>query len=62
MARFSPAEARQFAEALIWKADEAEDSQSGFLFPDTQYTLGIGTMTEEGNISFVETSFTTAVK
>jgi hypothetical protein len=34
----------------------------GFLLPDTQYTLGIGTVTEEGNTSFVETWFTTAGK
>lgn len=34
----------------------------GFLLPDTQYTLGIGTVTEEGNVSFVETWFTTAGK
>jgi hypothetical protein len=32
----------------------------GFLAPDTEYDLGIGTMTKEGNISFVETSFTTS--
>jgi hypothetical protein len=32
----------------------------GFLAPGTEYDLGIATMTKEGNISFVETSFTTA--
>jgi len=32
----------------------------GFLLPGVEYQLGIGTVTEEGNISFVETSFTTA--
>ena len=33
---------------------------NGFLLPDTEYKLGIGTVTEEGNLSFVETEFTTA--
>jgi hypothetical protein len=32
----------------------------GFLLPATKYTLGIGTVTDEGNISFTETTFTTA--
>jgi hypothetical protein len=32
----------------------------GFLLPGTDYQLGIGTVTEEGNISFVETRFRTA--
>jgi hypothetical protein len=31
----------------------------GFLLPGKEYQLGIGTVAEEGNISFVETSFTT---
>lgn len=31
----------------------------GFLLPDTEYKLAIGTVTEEGNTSFVETTFTT---
>jgi hypothetical protein len=34
----------------------------GFLAPGTQYEISIGTMSHEGNISFVETSFTTAGK
>jgi hypothetical protein len=34
----------------------------GFLLPGTEYQLGIGTVTDEGNISFVETTFTTAGK
>ena len=34
----------------------------GFLLPDTEYDLSIGTVAHEGNISFVETSFTTAGK
>ncbi len=34
----------------------------GFLVPETQYKLAIGTVTEEGNTSFVETTFTTAGK
>ena len=34
----------------------------GFLLPGTEYQLGIGTVTNEGNISFVETTFTTASK
>ena len=32
----------------------------GFLLPGTEYRLGIGTVTDQGNISFVETKFTTA--
>jgi hypothetical protein len=32
----------------------------GFLLPGKEYTLGIGTVSEDGNISFVETAFTTA--
>jgi hypothetical protein len=32
----------------------------GFLLPGTDYQLGIGTVTGEGNISFVETRFRTA--
>ena len=32
----------------------------GFLAPGTEYTLEIGTVTAEGNISLVETTFTTA--
>ena len=32
----------------------------GFLLPDLEYNLSIGTMTEEGNLSFVETAFKTA--
>lgn len=32
---------------------------NGFLMPGTEYQLGIGTVTGEGNVSFVETSFTT---
>jgi hypothetical protein len=32
----------------------------GFLLPGTEYQLGIGTVTDDGNTSFVETSFTTA--
>ncbi len=33
---------------------------SGFLAPGTEYQLTIGTVAGEGNISFVETTFTTA--
>jgi hypothetical protein len=32
----------------------------GFLLPGSKYELGIGTVTDEGNISFIETTFTTA--
>lgn len=35
---------------------------NGFLSPGMEYNLGIGTISDEGNISFVETSFTTAEK
>lgn len=34
----------------------------GFLLPGKEYQLGIGTVSEDGNISFVETSFTTATE
>ena len=34
----------------------------GFLLPGTEYQLGIGTVTNEGNTSVVETTFTTAGK
>jgi hypothetical protein len=34
----------------------------GFLAPGTEYMLGIGTVTNEGNVSYVETSFTTTVE
>jgi hypothetical protein len=32
----------------------------GFLRPATEYTIGLGTENKEGNISFIEMSFTTA--
>jgi hypothetical protein len=35
---------------------------NGFLVPGRAYQLGIGTVTKQGNISFVETTFTTAGK
>ncbi len=35
---------------------------AGFLANGTEYQLGIGTVTGEGNVSFVETTFTTAEK
>jgi len=35
---------------------------NGLLVPGTKYQLGIGVVSEAGNISFVETSFTTAGK
>ena len=35
---------------------------NGFLRPRTAYQLGIGTVTEEGNVSFVEATFITADK
>jgi hypothetical protein len=38
------------------------DVPNGFLLPGTEYQLGIGTVSDEGNISFVETTFTTAGK
>jgi hypothetical protein len=38
------------------------DVPLGFLKPATEYTLGIGTVSSDGNTSFVETSFTTAAK
>lgn len=40
-------------------ATAAFDVPDGFLQPDTEYMLGIGTVSREGNISYVETSFTT---
>ncbi len=38
------------------------DVPEGFLLPGTEYQLGIGTVTEEGNTSFIETTFMTAGK
>ena len=38
------------------------DVPNGFLLPGTEYMLGIGTVTEEGNVSFVETMFVTTKK
>ena len=35
---------------------------SGFLVPGKEYTLAIGALSKGGNISFVETAFTTATK
>lgn len=35
---------------------------NGFLFPGTEYQLGIGAVSDKGNISFVETTFTTVGK
>lgn len=35
---------------------------NGFLFPATKYELGIGAVSDKGNISFVETTFTTSGK
>jgi hypothetical protein len=35
---------------------------NGFLQPGTEYTLAIGTVSKEGNKSFTEITFTTAVK
>jgi hypothetical protein len=35
---------------------------NGFLAPGRDYQLGIGTVTKDGNISYVETTFTTAGK
>jgi hypothetical protein len=32
---------------------------NGFLLPGMEYQMAIGTVSGEGNISFVETSFTT---
>ena len=34
----------------------------GFLLPDTEYKLAIGTVAKDGNSSFIETAFTTAKK
>jgi hypothetical protein len=34
----------------------------GFLLPGKKYQLGVGTVNDEGNISFIETTFTTAGK
>ncbi|KHD05988.1 hypothetical protein PN36_23530 [Candidatus Thiomargarita nelsonii] len=35
---------------------------AGLLAPNTEYELQIGTVSEEDNISFVETTFTTAAQ
>jgi hypothetical protein len=34
----------------------------GFLVPDTEYKIAIGTLSQDGNSSFVETEFTTMGK
>ena len=34
----------------------------GFLTPETEYMMGIGTVTQSGNVTFVEATFTTAAK
>ena len=34
----------------------------GFLAPGTEYTVGLGTVTKDGNASFVESTFTTSGK
>jgi hypothetical protein len=35
---------------------------NGFLVPGRDYQLGIGTVTKDGNVSYAETTFTTAAK
>jgi hypothetical protein len=34
----------------------------GFLAPATEYMMGVGAVTKDGNVSYVEASFTTAAK
>ena len=46
-------------QALLPKSSTTLAVPNGFLMPGTEYQLEIGTVTTEGNISFVETSFTT---
>jgi hypothetical protein len=36
--------------------------RDGFLAPATEYLMGIGAVTEEGNVSYVEAPFTTAAR
>jgi hypothetical protein len=38
------------------------DVPEGFLRPRTEYQLGIGTVSVDGNISYIETTFTTAAE
>jgi hypothetical protein len=47
-------------EARLPASATAFSMPAGFLVPGTEYDLAIGTVTEEGNVSFVETSFTIA--
>jgi hypothetical protein len=46
-------------EATLPSSSVAFAVPNGFLIPGKEYRLGIGTVTGKGNVSFVETSFTT---
>ncbi len=46
-------------EAVLPRGTTSFAVPEGFLMPGTEYELAIGTVDEAGNISFVETSFTT---
>ncbi len=46
-------------EAVLPRGTTSFAVPEGFLMPGTEYELAIGTVDEAGNISFVETPFTT---
>jgi hypothetical protein len=48
--------------AKLPASEAAFSVPNGFLRPGTEYQLGIGTVASDGNISFVETNFTTAAE
>ena len=57
----------QEASGRTIKANLAADASSfpvpdGFLLPDTEYKVAVGTVAKDGNSSFIEATFTTAKK
>ena len=45
--------------ALLPASSTSFGVPDGFLVPGKKYTLAVGTVTREGNITYVETTFTT---
>lgn len=45
--------------AKLSGSDDRFKVPDGFLLPNTEYKMGIGTVSESGNISYIEASFTT---
>jgi hypothetical protein len=48
--------------AKLSSSDTSFEVPRGFLKPTTEYKLAVGTVSKDGNASFVETSFTTSAK